>query len=297
VKGGKVHVVSWSTDNPKLQAVTIDSNGIAEEARYTTGNIALKPKVVVTGEHIVALSATQAAICSAPISSSSITFECADLPQHEGSASLSAAGTAATVHFAKSKTLVLVQLSSHKPVTIRTFERVTAASDIFLEGSEALIAIASPPATAAPVSLELAVHNVATGSSVYSIKIGAYPAVDAQGSVSSVAALWATPAKSSMGTAFFRFLLQAQDGTLLFSQKGNVLWSRHGALAQTRRALVVPLPATGNSNAPAPRPAMSVKDHLTLNALVLMVCLCCLVCQACCPHQFCSEFLVCAIEA
>lgn len=54
-----------------------------------------------------------------------------------------------------------------------------------------------------------------------------------------------------------------------FAQKGRLLWTRHEALAEVADALVLPLPAAGNPNAPAPQPALSLIGHITLNGLVL----------------------------
>jgi hypothetical protein len=272
VQGGMVHVVSWNQGENQAQAITISSDGIPEEAGYTSEDHTPITKVLVTGATIVALSSSETAICAAPVDSRPVAFKCTDLPPHQGPASLSAAGKGAAVHFVESETLVLVHVGQNVPVITAKLQQITAASDVFLTDSEALVAVALLPANTSPISLQLATYNVATGSSVYGIKVQGYPGVDAEGRVSPVAALWATPATSTTGAAFFRFLIRAQDGTLMFSQKGNVLWTRHGALARTQKALVVPLPATGNAQAPAPRPAMSVKDHLTLNALVLMVC-------------------------
>lgn len=83
-----------------------------------------------------------------------------------------------------------------------------------------------------------------------------------------------------------RYLLETADGALHFAQKGKLLWTRHEALAQVAEALVLPLPAAGNPNAPAPQPALSATGHITLNGLVLKV-----------PHSGCVDVALLCVSA
>ena len=203
--GSSVRVASWSSGGSTVHVTTLSGrDGQSEPTQAVTSAHALE-RVYLADGLLFAVTAGGRHACSATLGAQPVDLQCVELPAARGAVAVSLAGGGAAVfdHGAQALTTLALSAGAAPRVTAAAVS-ASAASSVFAHGGKALVATVAVPVAGAAHGLGLAVYDVAAGTSAYSSKVQQPFAVDNQGAVSPVAALWAASVAGSSGSPLFR---------------------------------------------------------------------------------------------
>lgn len=194
-----VTVARWSPGDREIQLNTFSST-VGEELEVSTvaAEISLGEQVVIARGALVALSEDGSHLCSVPTVRVGAELSCQQLATPDRGAVLSAAFGLASLQ--GSKQLTIFSVSGNVPKLLSSHAGISISSGLFQYSGEGFVATAKT----AGRKLSLSVLDAASGKSLHSDTIQEHSAVDAEGHMSPVSAVWAVPDVAGTGERAFK---------------------------------------------------------------------------------------------